>query len=74
MNRLVFSNVKKLYGNFYLALYALLLLNYLSIFYYLLIPVLPCPAALASVCASHSLTGALEVPADSQGACEFYFG
>jgi hypothetical protein len=74
MNRPVFSYVKKLYENFYLALYALLLLIYLSIFCYLHVPILPCPAAPASVCASHSLTGALEVPADSQGACEFSFG
>jgi hypothetical protein len=74
MNKPVFSYVKKLYGNFYLALYALLLLIYLSIFCYLLVPVLPCPAAPTSVCASHSLTGALEVPVDSQGACEFCFG
>jgi hypothetical protein len=74
MNRHVFSYVKKLYGNFYLALYAFLLLIYLSIFCYLLVHVLPCPAAPASVCASHSLIGALEVPTDSQGACEFYFG
>jgi hypothetical protein len=74
MNKYVFSYVKKLYENFYLALYALLLLIYPSIFCYLLVPVLPCPAAPASVCASHSLTGALEVPADSQGACEFCFG
>jgi hypothetical protein len=74
MNMSVFSYVKKLYGNFYLALYALLLLIYRSIFCYLIVHVLPCPAAPASVCASHSLTGALEVPADSQGACEFCFG
>jgi hypothetical protein len=74
MNRLVFSYVKKLYGNFYLALYALLLLIYPSIFCYLLVPVLPCPATPASVCASHSLTGTLEVPVDSQGAYEFCFG
>jgi hypothetical protein len=32
MNRPVFSYVKKLYGNFYVALYALLLLIYPSIF------------------------------------------
>jgi hypothetical protein len=74
MNMPVFSYVKKLYGNFYLILYALLLLIYPSIFCYLHVPALPCAAAPASVCASHSLTGALEVPADSQGACEFYFG
>jgi hypothetical protein len=74
MNRLVFSYVKKLYRNFYLTLYALLLLIYPSIFCYLHIPALPCPPAPASVCASHSLTGALEVLAGSQGACEFYFG
>jgi hypothetical protein len=35
MNRPVFSYVKKLYGNFYLALYALLLLIYPSIFCYI---------------------------------------
>jgi hypothetical protein len=74
MNRPVFSYVKKIYGNFYLALYALLLLIYPSIFCYLHVSALPCPAAPASVCAFHSLTGALEVPADSQGACEFCFG
>jgi hypothetical protein len=74
MNRHVFSYGKKLYENFYLALYALLLLIYPSIFCYLLVLVLPCPAAPASVCASHSLTGALEVPADSQEACVFCFG
>jgi hypothetical protein len=74
MNRHVFSYVKKLYGNFYLALYALLLLIYPSIFCYIHVPALPCAAAPASVCASHSLTGALEVSADSQGGCEFCFG
>jgi hypothetical protein len=74
VNRPVFSYVKKLYGNFYLALYAFLLLVYPSIFCYLLVPVLPCPAAPTSVCASHSLTGTLEVLADSQGVCEFCFG
>jgi hypothetical protein len=74
MNMPVFSYVKKLYGNFYLDLYALLLLIYPSIFCYLHVPALPCPVAPASVCASHSLTGALKVPADSQGACEFCFG
>jgi hypothetical protein len=74
MNMHVFSYVKKLYENFYLALYALLLLIYPSIFCYLHVPALPFPAAPASVCTSHSLTGALEVPADSQGACEFCFG
>jgi hypothetical protein len=38
------------------------------------VPALTCPAAPASVCGSHSLTGVLEVPADSQGAYEFCFG
>jgi hypothetical protein len=74
MNMPIFSYVKKLYGNFYLALYTLLLQFILQTFYYLHIPALLCPAAPASVCGSHSLTGTLEVPADSQGACEFYFG
>jgi hypothetical protein len=45
-----------------------------KIFGYLHVPALPCPAAPASVGGSHSLTGALEVPADSQGAREFCFG
>jgi hypothetical protein len=45
-----------------------------KIFGYLNVPALPCPAAAASVGGSHSLTGALEVPANSQGACEFCFG
>jgi hypothetical protein len=45
-----------------------------KIFGYLHVPALPCPVAPASVGGSHSLTGALEVPADSQGACEFCFG
>jgi hypothetical protein len=67
MNMSVFSYVKKLYENFYLALYALLLLIYPLIFCYLHVPALPCPAAPASVCASHSLTGTLKVPTDSQG-------
>jgi hypothetical protein len=74
MNRPVFSYIKKLCGNFYLALCTLLLQFILQIFCYLHVPALPCPAAPAMVCASHSLTGALEVPADSQGACEFCFG
>jgi hypothetical protein len=39
MNMPVFSYVKKLYGNFYLALYALLLLIYPSKF---LLPPRPC--------------------------------
>jgi hypothetical protein len=74
MNMPVFSYVKKLYGNFYLALYASLLQFILQIFCYLHVPALLCPVAPASVCGSYSLTGALEVPADSQGTCEFCFG
>jgi hypothetical protein len=35
---------------------------------------LPCPTAPASICASHLLTGTLEVPTNSLGACEFCFG
>jgi hypothetical protein len=45
-----------------------------KIFGYLHVPALPCLATPASVDGSHSLTGALEVPADSQGASEFCFG
>jgi hypothetical protein len=35
---------------------------------------LPCPIALTSITASHSVTGSLEVPAHGMGHCEFCFG
>jgi hypothetical protein len=35
---------------------------------------LPCPIAPTSICASHSVTGSLEVPAYGARGCEFCFG
>jgi hypothetical protein len=47
------------------------------VLHFLIVPLfmlLPCPNALASICAPHSVTHSLEVPINGPGSCEFSFG